>query len=630
MYSTEQRDRSIFGNGSEPMGLLLVDRVVRRLPDLARVLARFPVAIAALVALTLYLVFDFHLAGGWSPEVRLVRIPSALAGAALLAVALTLAGEGHRWSAHATQAAALLGAGLVAFLIWLANALELSPTLLLAAIALAIGVAPFVGRRAMNGPYWQLNHMLVAAVLLALLASSLFAGGLSLIVETLRVLLGIETPARAHERIWTVAALLVGPIYALSLVPRRLDDTPALSGTETPADLASRAIAVLVRFLAVPLVLAYAAILHVAAAKVLVDGAMPSGRIGWMVLSFGTASALTALAAWPTRRRGGALVALFWRIWPWLLVVPLALFLVALGIRIDAYGWTGPRLLGGVAGIWLASLVVTQGVLPLVGRSESLPLVHGALAFLLAVVMLGPWGYVGLPVRSQVREVVQLLERAGAAHDGRLSLAAAARPRLSPTDRARLGSIVGWLADQNRLLALRAVFEGSEADPFRESPVLTGRSATAALAERISERLGLGRVSSQRRHVGFQASAPLLLETSRAGAVVAGPFTVGGFEHSTVRSAVGTPEALVVEVDRNGLTVTESTSGRRARIELGPLVAELAAVTSQRAGEPGPPREIVRASGDLVARVIVQSLYARDDGERVELTSISFWLLVEP
>ena len=85
----------------------------------------------------------------------------------------------------------------------------------------------------------------------------------------------------------------------------------------------------------VPLVLAYAAILHAYAVKVGFAWDLPKGRLGWLTLSFGIVVALTVLLVYPTRASGGPLVAMFWRAWPWLMLAPLGLLLAAIGVRTE-------------------------------------------------------------------------------------------------------------------------------------------------------------------------------------------------------------------------------------------------------------------------------------------------------
>lgn len=611
------------------MALPLVERLARRLPDIARVVARFPVAAAALLTLTLYLVLDLHLTADWSIDTRFVRIPTALGGAALAAIAATLFAEARGWPAPSTHALSLAAAALACLTVWLGNALELSPGLMVAALALSIGLAPYAGRGPADGPFWQLGHTVAVALVVSLVATSLFAGGLSLILETLRVLLGIELPPRALEKVWTIAACLVGPLLALSLVPRNLDEPPRLGPEGQPLDFTGRAIAALVRFVAVPLLLVYALILHAAALKAALDGALPHNRVGWMVLSFGTATAVTALAAWPTRASSGRLVALFWRLWPWLLVVPLVVLALALSLRVGAYGWTGPRYLAALAGLWLALLVVGHSLLPALGRARNLRPIQSALALLVATAAVGPWGYTGLPVRSQARDFGALLEQAGAIENGRIALAEGARPRLDAAQKERLGGIVAWLADRGRLRALRPYFQGVASDPFRDHEAGGGRARDLPVADRIRERLDLARAPAATRWVGYQAASAAPIEVGSARMLI-GPFSLTSGSARPAGEPARSTHGLDVVLEAEALVVTEPASGRRARFDLGALLADPDVGAPYRADQPRPPRVLAAASGALPARLVVIGLSGRDDGASLSVTSLVCWLLLAP
>ena len=622
---------------------LLTDRVVRRLPDLARVVTRFPVAVAALIALTLYFLLDLHLSPRWSPEARFTRIPSALAAIALWGTAATLWVEARGRRPALGQSLAVAGGVLLGFVFWLANAFEITPWAMLASLALAVGLAPYATRTPANAAFWQFNHTLAVATLLAMVGVLLFAGGLSLVLETLRTLLGVGTPYRAHEKVWSVAGLLIGPVYALSLVPTRLDQpvadvqqgggAPRASADVPVGDqFTSRAVAVLVRFVLVPLLLVLAAILHLAALKVLVDGELPRGRLGWLVLSFGTAAAVTALAAFPTRASGGPLVRFFWRAWPWLLIVPLGLLWVALAVRVDAYGWTTDRYVAALAGVWLASLVVTQGLIGRLAGRLDLRLVPGILALLLAIASLGPWGATGMPVRSQARDFTHRLVAAGAIEAGNLVPDAAGR--LSPVDRVRLGAILDHLVQQGRLGALRSLFDGAPGNPSIIAEGGPGQRSDLALADRIRARLDLARSpDAPLRTFALHPSEAATFRNLPPGSRLVGPvdLVVGGATSEREgRAVVPGPPVMRLTLAAGMLTVTDVASGRQAAFDVGAVVRDparnlphdpLRAISEKAI-------EIARRSGDLPAVLVLANGFARLAGDDIASMNATFWLVV--
>ena len=99
-----------------------------------------------------------------------------------------------------------------------------------------------------------------------------------------------------------------------------------------------RAAAALVKFVAVPLLLVYTAILYAYAAKIALAWELPKGTLGAMVVGYLFAGAATLLLGYPSRETGGALVRLFWRYWVWLAALPVVLLFVAVSRRIADYG----------------------------------------------------------------------------------------------------------------------------------------------------------------------------------------------------------------------------------------------------------------------------------------------------
>lgn len=605
--------------------LALRDRLRRALPDVLRVATRFPVAVATAAILTAYLLSDWHLTLGISHAVRTWRIPGGLWATLLWATTAVLLAEGLRRPAVFGHALGAAGAAAIAALVILADRIDLSITALLAALALTVTSAPYLRRAADIAAWWRFNHEVGVGLLLAVVATLLFAGGLSAIVESLRYLFGLEISARAHRHIWTVATCFVGPVYALSLVPRDLD-RPILEGE--PTEFTSRSVAVLVKLILVPLLVVYGAILHVYAIKVAIDGALPKGRLGWMVLSYGAILAATALAAFPTRDWGGPLVRLFWRLWPWLLPVPLVLLFLAVSTRVREYGSTEARYLVVLAGLWLATLVVTQG--PLRARFD-LRLVPLSLAAMLAVASVGPWGVLGWSVASQVRELTSRLGAAGMLRDGRI----AERPTttLLASDRQRLSSILAYLAERRRLVTLRPLFAGLADDPFVPPATPPTRnhvgfpaSPELDTADRIRQRLGIERGWSHRNadHVHFRSHLPAYVEPPEAGAL-AGPFNLHGAGRA---HELGGTRPLRVTVVKSVLTVSETATGRAATFDLGKLARNGGPLAPglQSGSATGSPLVLQRAGGDLPAILVLLHAVGRLEGDGLEPTSITFWL----
>ena len=607
-------------------------RFRERLPDVAEVATRFPFAVLAAAAFTAYFLFDFHRSQDWGQGFAAARVPLGLVSVFLWALGAALFAEARRFDRRSNLSLSAAGVAVIAVLFGLMQGIELFPLALIAALGLGSGLAAYTGAAPRNAAVWRFNHDLAVGGLAAALTILLFIGGLLAIIETLRYLFGLNIPYRAYEKLWVITCGLVGPIYGLSLVPRDLD---AEVPEGPPSEFTSRAIAVLVKFILAPLLLVYAAILHVYAVKILIDFSLPKGRLGYLVLSYGVVLAATALATFPTRESGGTLVRLFWRIWPWMLVVPIGLLFLAVAERIRQYGLTEQRYLVVLAGIWLTSLVATQG---LTGARRDLRLVPGVLAILLALASIGPWGMEGWPVRNQVRELAARLTAAGIIKDGRVTADARPTTALLTSDKQRLHGIIDYLRSRGRLEALRPYFAGAANDPFAGVPPAE-TTRHSAVAEAIRGRLGLGRnlPGHAQRWFNYHGNKAASIPVADRHHLI-GPLSIGLNARSPLNEVViATPQGeLKFAFDAGILNVRDQAAQRSLRFDVGGLgrvggALLNDAIGATSAGIQRTPLVLkpLDQSGD--ASLILTSV-SGTHGEKgeVEISHISGWLLLAP
>ncbi len=475
--------------------------------QLARLWQRFAWAVVAAALFALYFLLDLHRPGPTDPatlHLRLVRIPAGLTAAFLWALIVALIGEARRTGIVITHAVTLAGFGVIAALVILATPLDVVIGLVVGALLPVVGLAPYLGRDATQSTFWRFNHDLWIGFLASAIAAILFGGGLSAIIETLRYLFGFHMSSAIHEKVWAVSTGLVGPLYWASVIP---DDFTTEAQEGPPTEFISRMVALLAKFILVPMLLVYAVILHVYAAKIGIDMALPKGRVGWLASSFGGMVTLAALLAYPTRASGGPLVALFWRIWPLLLVVPVVLLFVGVSRRVADYGWTESRYWLVVMGLWLAVLAVSQGL-----WRRDLRLLPGALVVLMLAASLGPWGMYGLSSRSQATQFASVATRMGLMENGRVRPGPPAVAAFKASDAQRLGSIVYYFSGRQRLDLLAPFFAGDADDPFKpkaDAKPNGPRESAWQTAERIRARLGISHGTGGRPDaIGFHTRFP--------------------------------------------------------------------------------------------------------------------------
>jgi len=586
-------------------------------PNVGKALARFPMAVLMAALGTGYYLFELENYFGhdknleWRP---FVGFALAFFWSVMVGLYFEAKGEnlGRRWG--------VLVAGFIAIalLVVYARTIELFPPLILAAAVLATGVAAHLRMDASNDGLWVFNHQLWLGAALAFVGASLFAAGVSAIIETLRYLFDLGLPRSLHAKIWIIAMGLIGPLNWLTLVPREFDQ-PLSSTSE---EFTARAISILVNYILVPLLLIYTIILYVYAGKILLDGVLPKGRLGWMVLGYGAIGTSAVLMAYPDRERGGPLVRFFWRYWFGLTSVPIFLLLLAGYVRIADYGVTEERYLVMLAGGWLALLLVVYG---LPDRARDLRIAIYALALVLLVASAGPWGAVGWSVRSQKAQLAGLLEEAGILSDGKIQ--PAKLEEFSGFDRrtGRVSSILWFLHRHERLRDIRPWFEGLENDPFVAANKWQLRTNLAKLLKSTG-----GSREGARRRFGYNLNKAGWVELAE-GQRLLGPYRVYRAGRAKVTPlATKEPVALNFELKIAGLDVHDS-QGRSAQFDLLDMANRLQRESTKQAqyNIDSMPKIIERSSGPLEVALMPANLHGTwTENGGLEIRTIEFWLVV--
>jgi hypothetical protein len=379
-------------------------------PDVNATLARFPFAILLTAMATAAIIAEINSATAdtikWEPVI------GGLANAAVLAVAGKFFVETHP-SARVGGLLLHFGLPLLVLATWQFWEWQwVRPYLFLVAAPLFLSISPVldIGRTAAERPdvqdrFWWINQRAFTTAAVAAVGLGLIALGTLAIERSLDLLFGLSTSTLFYNWILPFAVFFLGPVYWLSTLPRMSE----FDATDLAApDFLTRAIGFLGQFILTPLLLIYALILLAYAAQIVITQTFPTGVIGWLVLTFVVTGAATWLVLHPQFLRERALVRLFHRTWFWLTVVPIALYAVAVWVRIDAYGFTTERVILVAGGAWAA--LVTAAFLIRLG---DLRLIPGLAALVLVVISVGPWNFEMGPRLDQLSRLRSALSEAG-------------------------------------------------------------------------------------------------------------------------------------------------------------------------------------------------------------------------
>lgn len=383
----------------------------KQAPDFLATGQRFPFAIL-LAALTTAVVIGAINGPEWMREEVWSRAALGLATAAVLAVAGVYFAESRPEARVAGPVLKYVLPVAAAAAFQITDISWFVPYVIPAVAILWLSVSPFTRiergapREEMQDRFWWVNFQAFATAVIAAAAFLIIALGLAAIERSLSILFGLETGQVFYNWVLPFTGLFLTPVYWLSTLPH----VSAYRAEELEqADFLPRAFGFLGQFVLVPLLLIYALILLAYTAQILITQKLPEGMIGWMVLGFVVTGAATWLVLHPPFVRTRALVRLFRTWWFWLTLIPLALFFVAVWIRIDAYGLTDERMLLAAGGVWATGLAAIY----LLGRGD-IRLIPALAGIVLLVLSVGPWNYAHLPVGSQALRLDAVVMNAGA------------------------------------------------------------------------------------------------------------------------------------------------------------------------------------------------------------------------
>ena len=563
-------------------------------PDIAAVLARFPIPAALSVLLCVYVNF---VSIGSSPSDEWDVIPGA-AAAFIAAGAAHLFSESRGLSRLTGILIAFAAAVIAGALGYFTKVFDSNLLFVFAGLIPVLMIAPYLKDNAKQGALWLFNLHFGLSVLLSIVVAVLFAAGLSAIVESLNFLFNANLHGNLHEHIWGTAASLIAPIYGLSLIPKDLDEEVDIASHK--GTLLARGVSVLVNYVLVPVILIYAIILHAYAVKILIEQNLPKGQIATMVTIFAMGGTGAWLIAWPWREEGTRLLRWFIHGWFWLTIVPAILLAIAIWRRISDYGVTPDRYGILLVAIWVAALTA---YLAFRRNRADMRAILGGIAVLLLLGSAGPLGANGLTISSQVKRLAAIFESNGLFKDGK---AVVSPNKLSGEAINQGNSILYALRDVNGLDRLRPWFEGVAQDPFK--------TATEGwdLVAKIAAFLGSENPQRPEDYLNFTSNVPLSLDLSGAKRLI-GPLQA--IQNYT--PAVEQP-AMTALYDATTLTIRlESVTYKIAVKEL--LEKTKARLSVDSGKQPAITIEI--APGVLIA---IDSIY----GTSGNLGSARFWLIL--
>ncbi len=361
-----------------------------------------------------------------------------------------LIAESNKWSFVKNIALSAVVGVAIAILLGFSELWYMHLMFVVPALLLGIMFAPYL-TSGDDISFWFFNRTMWFGVVVSYAALIMFAGGLSLALIAIKTLFDVNIEEEIYADIWLFAAFVLGPLYALSWVPKRFE----YSDSDCQDSTGLRFIA---NWISAPMVFVYLLILYAYFIKIIMSGEVPNGYLAYMITGFAGAGIVTYLIAYPLRNEGALQLRLFYKIFFPALIIPVGFHFYAIWERVSAYGITEQRYLIMLSAMWFAILALgnIRGKIPI----KAIPM---TLAMLLVFASFGPWGGVSLSGISQLSRLEKLLEKHNILQDGKIVKTDEVLPF---KDRLSISSILDYLCRSDRDHMLEPLFNTDNKDSW--------------------------------------------------------------------------------------------------------------------------------------------------------------------
>ncbi len=430
--------------------------------ELKETVLRFPLSI--LCAVVVFLIGALIVNEYVDEDEAWVKPLAAILGLLYLWFGISkLMAESQKWSKLKHLVISFVVAGGISAIILLSSLWLINLIFIIPALLFTLMVAPYL-KGGDDISMWFFNRMTWFGVIVSYAAILLFAGGVSAAILAVQTLFYIDIGEDfIFFYIWLFAALILGPVYALSWVPKTFEYND--DDCRDPAGLKF-----IINWISVPIVFLYLLILYAYFIKIIIIGEVPNGHLAYMITGFAGAGVITYLVAHPFRNEGSPQLKLFYKIFFPALLIPVGFHFYAIWERISAYGITEQRYLILISAIWFLFMAVIFSI-----KKAPIKLIPASLAILMAVASFGPWGGVSLSGYSQFSRLEMLLVKNDLLVDGKVVKSEGEIPF---DDRLNISSILDYLCRSDRDAMIEPWFN---ADNEEEWECYSGGNTTAQL-----------------------------------------------------------------------------------------------------------------------------------------------------
>ncbi|MEK7673037.1 MAG: DUF4153 domain-containing protein [Patescibacteria group bacterium] len=259
--------------------------------------------------------------------------------------------------------------------------------------------APFISKGRENG-FWQFVVAVIFAFVETFLYFAVLYLGIVALMISINYLFDVEIKELYFFDVWVSLVGYIASIFFLNRVPANFQ---ALDKTTNY----SKILNVLVDYVLLPLVCLYMVLIYAYIAKIIFMWEWPMGGVAsWVTgfLSVGVVAYFFSNVAW-------------FKKWFYVAAIPLiAVLFLAVGMRINDYGFTEPRYFVALFGVWMSVMAIYY----LVSRAKSLKFILMSAFVLILISAFGPQSAFDVSRWSQINRLEQILDEEGILVDGKI------------------------------------------------------------------------------------------------------------------------------------------------------------------------------------------------------------------
>ena len=306
-------------------------------------------------------------------------------------------------------------------------------------------------KRNQNNGFWNYCAQIFFVLVLGFVCSGILALSLTLAIESIRNLFLVNIDYRWAETMAFFSFFFVLPIFVHVGLPQDWEDLE--KSTDYPYFFQP-----ISNYLLTPISLLYFGILTAYVVKILITQVWPSGQVAYPVLFLSALVFGSYLISYPWRKE--------WNKWFFTALLPfMAIYFIALGMRVEQYGFTELRYLGLLLGVCLTLMAFYFAFV----KRQRLQMILIPLAVVAFVFAMGPWGASSFPIYSQEMRLENILTEIGALKDGKLVVVDAAA--VSKEQEVEISSIVDYLYYRGHLQDLQAWTDVDLSQDYAEDPL---------------------------------------------------------------------------------------------------------------------------------------------------------------